>query len=181
MAYSYIELWYFKVIKVDVCGSLVLSDSVTFNIVSETFSCQGAQGNFENTVVFRANVTVQGPASIITANDIVNDISNWVQTSPSISVASVVLDIDPNCLAMPNSFNSPDCVVVTVQPTPSPSSPTSSSSSSSSTIGIIVAVVVAVVIIIILLVIIVVLMGRRKKASYRYLNANVHTLYIESF
>ena len=30
MAYSYIELWYFKVIKVDVCGSLVLSNSVTY-------------------------------------------------------------------------------------------------------------------------------------------------------
>ena len=30
MASSYIELWYFEVIKVDVCGSLVLSNSVTY-------------------------------------------------------------------------------------------------------------------------------------------------------
>ena len=30
MACSYIELWCFKVIKLDVCGSLVLSNSVTY-------------------------------------------------------------------------------------------------------------------------------------------------------
>ena len=30
MPYCYIELWYFKVTKVDVCGSLVLSNSVTY-------------------------------------------------------------------------------------------------------------------------------------------------------
>ena len=30
MAFSYLKLWSFKVVKLDVCGSLVLSNPVTF-------------------------------------------------------------------------------------------------------------------------------------------------------
>ena len=143
--------------------------SCIFEIVSDSFSCRGAQENFENTVVFRARVSAQGPASVITADDVVNDISNWVESSASITIASVTLDVDLNCPAMLDSFNSPDCVIVTEQPTPSPSSPTSSSSSNSSSISIIAGAAIAVVIIVILLVIIVVLivMYRKRKASYR--------------
>ncbi|XP_065904076.1 cell adhesion molecule DSCAM-like [Dysidea avara] len=142
--------------------------SCIFEIVSDSFSCRGAQENFDNTVVFRARVSAQGPASVITADDVVNDISNWVESSPSITIASVTLDVDLNCPAMLDSFNSPDCVIVTEQPTPSTSSPTSSSSNNSSPIGIIAGAAIAVVVIVILLVIIVVLivMYRKRKASY---------------
>ena len=111
--------------------------SCVFEVDSETFSCRGAQGNFENTVVFRARITVQGPAALVAADDVVNDITNWVQFSPSISVAAVTLAIDPNCPAMLDSFNSADCVIVTEQPTPSPTN------SSSSPVGIIAGTVAA--------------------------------------
>jgi len=30
MAFSYMELWFFKVVKLDVCGSLVLSNPVKY-------------------------------------------------------------------------------------------------------------------------------------------------------
>ena len=107
-----------------------------FEVDSETFSCRGAQGNFENTVVFRARITVQGHASIFAA-DVVNDITNWTLSSPSIPVAAVTLAIDPNCPVMLDSFNSADCVIVTEQPT------SSSTNSSSSPVGIIAGTVAA--------------------------------------
>ena len=100
--------------------------SCVFEVDSETFSCRGAQGNFENTVVFRARITVQGHASIFAAADVVNDIANWVQSSPSIPVAAVTLEIDPNCPVMLDSFNSADCVIITEQPTPSPTNSSNS-------------------------------------------------------
>ena len=110
--------------------------SCVFEVDSETFSCRGAQGNFENTVVFRARITVQGPAALVAA-DVVNDITNWVQSSSSISVAAVTLAIDLNCPVMLDSFNSADCFIVTEQPTPSPTN------SSSSPVGIIAGTVAA--------------------------------------
>ncbi|XP_065905337.1 hemicentin-1-like isoform X3 [Dysidea avara] len=130
--------------------------SCTFNIINETFSCRGSIGNFVDTVVFRARVSLQD--SVITADDVVDDITNWVQSSPSISVAAVTLDVDPSCPAMLDSFNSADCVVVTT------------SSSSSLPIGIIiggatVGVVVVILIIIIIEALIVVYCTRKHCSS----------------
>ena len=78
--------------------------SCVFEVDSENFSCRGAQGNFVNTVVFRARITVQGPASIFAA-DVVSDVKNWTLSSPSLSVATVALAIDPNCPVKLDSFN----------------------------------------------------------------------------
>ena len=140
--------------------------SCVFEVDSETFSCRGAQGNFENTVVFRARITVQGPAALVAADDVVSDINDWVETSPSITVGLNTLKIDSSCPAMLASTDSDDCEAVTVSP--SPSSPPSSSDSSSS-IGIIVGAVVAVVVVILIIVVIVVilLVCVRRKGSYR--------------
>jgi len=119
--------------------------SCTFNIDSETFSCRGAQGNFEDTVVFRARVTVQASSSVITADDVVSNISSWVESSPSIAIVSVTVFVDPNCPAMLDSFNSADCVIVTP------------STSSSPPVGVIVGAAIGAVIVIIIIIIVVVL------------------------
>jgi len=136
--------------------------SCMFKIDGEIFSCRGAQGNFENTVVFRGRVTIQASASIVTAADVVNNISDWVKSSPSITVGLALLDIDSSCPAMLTSTDSDDCVVVTEQPPPS-------SSSDSSSIGIIVGAIIAAVVVILILVItvVVVLVYLRRKGSYR--------------
>ena len=143
--------------------------SCVFEIGSETFSCRGVQENFENTVVFRARITVQG--LLVAADDVVNDIDGWVDTSPSITVGLATLDIDSSCPAMLASTDSADCETVTESPFPSlppPSSPSSSSDSSPS-IGIIVGAVGAVVVVVLIIVIIVVavLVCVRRKGSYR--------------
>jgi len=39
MAFSYVELWFFKVVKVDVCGSLVLSNPVTYRYTVAMHVC----------------------------------------------------------------------------------------------------------------------------------------------
>ena len=133
--------------------------SCVFEVDSETFSCRGAQGNFENTVVFRARITVQGPAALVAADDVVSDINDWVETSPSITVGLATLDIDSSCPAMLASTDSNDCEVITQPP----------SSNGSSSIGIIVGAVVAVVVVILIIVIIVVILLAcvRRKGSYR--------------
>ena len=133
--------------------------SCVFEVDSETFSCRGAQGNFANTVVFRARITVQGAAALVAADDVVGDINDWVETSPSITVGLATLDIDSSCPAMLASTDSDDCEAVT-QP---------SSSNGSSSIGIIVGAVVAVVVVILTIVVIVVilLVCVRRKRSYR--------------
>ena len=38
MAFSYMELWSFKVVKLDVCESLVLSNLVTFSLFRSSTS-----------------------------------------------------------------------------------------------------------------------------------------------
>ena len=131
------------------------------NIGGATFSCRGAQGNFENTVVFRAMVTVQASSALISADVVVTDIDDWVKSSPSITVGLATLDIDPSCPAMLASTDSDDCEVVTESPSPS--------SSDSSSIGVIVGAVLAVVVVILIVVIIIVavLVYLRRKGSYR--------------
>lgn len=106
--------------------------SCVLKIVDEGFSCRGSQGNVVNTVVFRGKVIVLASASFSTADDVVGHIiADWVESSPTISVAAVTLAIDPNCPAMLDSFNSADCVIQ-LTPTLSPTNHSSTSSSSSS-------------------------------------------------
>ena len=128
--------------------------SCIFNINGEAFSCRGSEGNFENTVVFRGRVTVQD-SSVITADDVVNDINNWVKSSPSVTVGLATLDIDSNCPAMLASIDSDDCVVAPEQP----------SSSDSFSIGIIVGAIPAVIVLMVII-IVVILVYLRTKGSY---------------
>ena len=139
------------------------------NIIDDTFSCQGSQGEFRNTVVYRAMITLQVPASVTDADDIVTDINQWVQTKPRVGVNGVTLDIDPDCPTMLDSFAGDDCVTETPPDQTNPSS-SSSSSSSSSPFGIIIGVAVAVVIILILIIVVVIaiVVCRRHKSTYRY-------------
>ena len=135
----------------------------TSNIISDTFSCRGSQGEFENTVVYRANITLQVPISITNANDIVTYINQWVQDQPSVAVKGVALALDADCPTMLDSFDSDDCK------TSNQTSPSSSSSSSSSRFGIIVgAAVAAVVVNVLIIVIIIIVVCRRRKSTYRY-------------
>ena len=143
------------------------------NIIDDTFSCRGSQGEFRNTVVYRAMITLQVPASITDADNIVAVLSEWVESEPSVVVNRVTLDIDSGCPTMLESFNSNDCEIPPDGTDPSLSSPSSSpssSSSSSSSVGIIVGVVVAAVVFVLLLItaVVIIVMYRRHKSSYRY-------------
>ena len=141
------------------------------NIIEDSFSCRGSIGQFSNTVVYRAMITLQVPSSITDADDIVATINKWVQTEPSVRVNGVTLDVDSGCPTMLDSFAADDCIVPPVQtdPPPSPSS-SSSSSSSSPPYGIIIGAGVAVVVIILLLIIVIVIIVvyRRHKSTYKY-------------
>ena len=139
----------------------------TSNIIDGTFSCLGLQGEFEDTVVYRANITLQVSASITDADDIVAYISQWVQDEPSVVVNGITLALDPDCPTMLDSFDSNNCVIEepSNQTNPSPSS----SSSSSSPFGIIIGVVAAAAVVIILVIVIIItVVYRRSKATYRY-------------
>ena len=129
------------------------------NIIDDTFSCRGSQGQFRSTVVYRAMITLQVPVSVTNADDIVIVLSEWVGSEPSVRVNRVTLDIDSNCPTMLDSFNSNDCEAPSDGPNPS-----------SSSVGIIVGAVVAAVIVILLLItaVVIIVMYRRHKSSYRY-------------
>ena len=135
------------------------------NIIDEIFSCQGSHGQFKNTVVYRGKISLQVPASVTDAHDIVAIINQWVQSNPVVTVNGVTLEIDSGCPALLDSFDSNDCV------TEAPPDQTSTSSSSSPLpFGIIigVSVVVVVIILLIIIVIIIVVYRRKKKSTYRY-------------
>ena len=129
------------------------------NIIDDTFSCRGSQGEFRNTVVYRAMITLEVPASITDADNIVAVLSEWVESEPPVVVNRVTLDIDSNCPTMLESLKSNDCEI--------PSDGTNSSSSSLS-VGIIVGAAVAAIVVVLLLITAVIIMYRRHKSSYRY-------------
>ena len=147
----------------------------TSNIISDTFSCRGSQGEFEDTVVYRANITLQVPISITDADDIVTYINQWVQDEPSVAVKGIALALDADCPTMLASFDSNDCVTVE-----EPSNQTNPSSSSSSSFGIIIgAAVAAVVVIVLIIVIIIIVVYHRRKSTYRYYKVIKYTYYDE--
>ena len=138
----------------------------TSNIISDTFSCRGSQGEFEDTVVYRANLTLQVPISITDADDIVTFINQWAQNEPSVAVKGITLALDADCPTMLDSFDSDDCVIVkesSNQTNPS----SSSSSSSSSPFGIIIAASAAAVVVIVLIIVIIIVLYCRHKSTYR--------------
>ena len=71
------------------------------NIVGEAFSCRE---ELNGTVVYRAKIISNN-----SAEDIVNEIDNWVKSGASITVDQVVLHVDPDCPAALESFESKDC------------------------------------------------------------------------
>ena len=134
------------------------------NIIDDTFGCRGSQGEFRNTVVYRAMITLQVPTSTTDADNIVALLSKWVESEPSVMINRVTLDIDSDCPTMLESFNSNDCEM------PDGTNPSLSSSSSSSlSVGIIVgAAVAAVVVLLLITAVVIIVMYRRHKSSYRY-------------
>ena len=150
---------------------MVCSCEFTFNnIIDDAFSCKESQGQFGNTVVYRAMITLLVPTSITDADSIVTNIIQWVQTEPRMRVDGVILDVDPDCPTMLDSFNSDDCVIEMPSNPTSSSSSSSPSSSSSSPVGIIVVVVVTAVfaVIVVIIIVMIVIIYRRHKSTYRY-------------
>ena len=140
----------------------------TSNIISDTFSCRGSQGEFEDTVVYRANITIQVPISITDADNIVTLINLWVQDQPSVAVKGVALALDADCPTMLDSFDSNDCVIVEEPSNQTNPSSSLSSSSSPSPFGIIIGAAAAAVVVIVLIVaIIIIVVYRRRKSTYR--------------
>ena len=133
------------------------------NIIDNAFSCQGSQGEFGDTVVYRAMITLHVPASITDAGNIVTNINEWVQTKPRVRVDGVILDVDPDCPTMLDSFNSDDCVI---EGPSNQANPTSSSSSPVATI--IGAAAAAVVVIVLIVIVIIAVVYHRRKSTYRY-------------
>ena len=105
------------------------------------------------------------PASITDADSIVTNINQWVQTKPRVRVDEVILDVDPDCPTMLDSFNSDDCV------TEGPSNQANPISSSSPVVIIvgIAAAVAAVVVIVLIIVIVILVYYNRHKSTYRYI------------
>ena len=130
-------------------------------IIEESFSCRGSQGEFRNTVVYRAMISLQVPASTIDADNIVVLLSDWVESEPSVRVNRITLAIDFNCPTMLESFDSDDCEA--------PSDGANPSSSSSST-GIVIGATVAAAVVVLLLItaVVIIIIYRRQKSSYRY-------------
>ena len=112
--------------------------------------------------MYRAMITLQVPASITDADNIVTNINEWVQTKPRVRVDGVVLDVDPDCPTMLDSFNSDDCVIE------GSSNQANLASSSSSPVVIIIGVAAAVVVIVLIVTVIIVVVYRRHKSIYRY-------------
>ena len=157
-------------IKEEIIKQVLMRCSCEFtssNIISDTFSCRGSQGEFENTVVYRANIILQVPISITDANDIVTYINQWVQNEPSVVVMGITLALDADCPTMLDSFESDDCVIV--EKSSNQTNPSSSSSSSSPTpFGIIIgASAAAVVVIVLIIVIIIIVLYCRHMSTYR--------------
>ncbi|XP_065918563.1 hemicentin-1-like isoform X2 [Dysidea avara] len=119
-------------IKSELMEEIMELCSCAFGIVDEHFSCLGSSGTFANTVVFRAAITVQGPASIANANDVVSYINDWIQSSPPpLTIFQALLNVDPTCPVMLNSTDEPDCV----RRSPNGGSTSSDISSTTITIG----------------------------------------------
>ena len=144
-----------------------MCEFTTNNIINDTFSCRGSQGQFEDTVVYRGRIIIQVPPPITDADDIIIELSEWVQTEPSVIVTGVTLYLDPSCPVLLDSFASPDCVT---DIPPDQAIRPSSSSSSSPSVGAIIGVAVAVVVIITILIIVIltIVMYRKRKSTYRY-------------
>ena len=142
---------------------MLCSCELTFNsIIDDAFSCQGSQGQFRNTVVYRAMVTLQVPASITDADNIVTNINQWVQTEPRVRVDGVILDVDPDCPTMLDSFNSDDCVIEVPSNQVNPVS-------LSSPVGIITGGAAAALVVVILIIIVIIIVVYCKyKSIYRY-------------
>ena len=62
-----------------------------------------------NSVVYRATITLQN--SKTAADDVVNEIYQWVQSEPSIVVNGITLDIDPSCPTLLESLDADDCFI----------------------------------------------------------------------
>ena len=79
------------------------------NIQNNEFSCRG----IENTVVFRAEITYT--SFTITAAQLVDFVSQWVQSAPSFVVGPSMsrINVDTNCPTQLDSFLSEDCVSMT--------------------------------------------------------------------
>ena len=78
------------------------------NIQNYEFSCRGAR----NTVVFRAEIVYASFA--FTATQLVDFISQWVQSAPSLVVGPSMsrLDVDTDCPTQLDSFLSEDCAAM---------------------------------------------------------------------
>ena len=138
------------------------------NIIEDAFSCRGSQGEFSNTVVYRAMITLQVPDTMTDADDIVANINQWVQTEPSVIVNGITLALDSKCPAMLDSFDSNDCISETSSDQTNPSS--SSSSPISIIIGAGAAAAAVLIMILLLIVLVMIIVGYRKcKSTYRYI------------
>ena len=62
-----------------------------------------------NSVVYRATITLQN--SKTAADDVVNEIYQWVQSEPSIIVNGITLDIDPSCPTLLKSLDADNCFI----------------------------------------------------------------------
>ena len=81
-------------------------DFTQSNIQNNEFSCR----SIEDSVVFRAEVIYA--SFVYTADELVEFISEWVQTAPSLVVgpARSRVDVDSSCPTELDSFLSKDCV-----------------------------------------------------------------------
>jgi len=129
------------------------------HVTDDKFSCRGAVGRYEDTVVYRAKITSVGLD--ITADQLVEFIHIWAQSGAIIEADRVSLDVDPDCTTQLESFTANDCV------SNSQTSPAGHGGQQSST-GLFVAISLTAVIILVLIGVIVVLVYCKCRPMKRY-------------
>ena len=80
-----------------------------FTIVESLFSCRSSQTQ----VVFKARIYYTYNSSqpnYFSTDNITKIISAWVSSGPSLTVAGVVLSVDPSCPVQVESLTAEDCI-----------------------------------------------------------------------
>ena len=123
-------------------------DFTSANIIRNVFSCLTSTDD----VVFKAELMY---ADTVSADELVQVISQWADGMPSIIYEGTLLFVDPTCPTELESFSVPDCIA--------PSQPSVTAIAAGVTIGVIGVLLIAIAVIVVTL-----LALRRRSQSHQF-------------
>ena len=124
-------------------------DFTSANIIRNVFSCLTSTDD----VVFKAELMY---ADTVSADELVQVISQWADGMPSIIYEGTLLFVDPTCPTELESFSVPDCIV--------PSQPSITAIAAGVTIGVIGVLLIAIAVIVVTLL----ALRRRRSQSHQF-------------